>query len=99
MTSDLLTAVLDAHGGLDRWLGFQRIDATITSGGLIFEMKGQPQDPTSRHMTAALQREWSSVRPFGADDQKTDFTPDRIAIEKLDGSIVVARHHPEDSFV
>jgi len=98
MTSDLLTAVLDAHGGLDRWMGFQRIDATITSGGLMFEMKGQPQDPTPRHMTAALQREWSSVRPFGADDQKTDFTPDRIAIEKLDGSIVAERHHPEESF-
>ncbi len=75
MTTDPLTRVLDAHGGFDRWLGFQRIDATITSGGLMFEMKGIPQAPTPRHMTAALQREWSSVRPFGADDQQTDFTP------------------------
>jgi hypothetical protein len=98
MATGLLASVLDAHGGFDRWLGFQRIDATITSGGLLFEMKGIPQDPTPRHMTVALQHEWSSVRPFGADDQKTDFTPDRIAIEKLDGSIVAERHHPEQSF-
>lgn len=98
MTTGLLSAVLDAHGGLDRWRGFERIDATITSGGRLFELKGQAQDPTPRHMTAALQREWSSVQPFGADDQRTDFTPDRVAIEKLDGSVVAERHQPRESF-
>jgi hypothetical protein len=46
----------------------------------------------------ALQHEWSSIRPFGADDQRTDFTPDRVAIEKLDGSVVAERTSPRDSF-
>lgn len=49
-------------------------------------------------MTEALQREWASVQPFGADDQKTDFTPDRVAIEKLDGRVVAERHSPRKSF-
>jgi len=98
MTTDLLTKVLDAHGGLQRWRQFTRIEATIVSGGRLFELKGMPQDPTPRRMTAALQREWSSVRPFGADDQRTDFTPDRVAIEKLDGTVVAERVHPRDSF-
>src|SRR6202165_123271 len=98
MTTDLLTAVLDAHGGLDRWRQYSRVEASIVSGGLMFELKGQPQDPTPRRMTAALGREWSSVQPFGADDQRTDFTPDRIAIEKLDGDLVAERDHPRDSF-
>jgi hypothetical protein len=49
-------------------------------------------------MTVALQHEWSSVRPFGADNQRTDFTPDRVAIKKLDGSIVAERLQPRDSF-
>jgi hypothetical protein len=49
-------------------------------------------------MTAALEREWASVRPFGADDQKTDFTPDRVAIEKLDGRVVSERSDPRASF-
>lgn len=98
MTTDLLTAVLDAHGGLDRWRQYSRVEATIVSGGLMFELKGQPQDPTPRRMTVALQREWGSVQPFGADDQKTDFTPERIAIEKLDGGLVAELHDPEDSF-
>jgi hypothetical protein len=98
MATDLLARVLDAHGGLDNWRRFTRVEATIVSGGLMFEMKGQPQDPTPRRMSVALQREWGSVQPFGADDQKTDFTPDRIAIEKLDGAVVAELMNPEASF-
>jgi hypothetical protein len=49
-------------------------------------------------MTAALHEEWSSVRPFGAEDQQTDFTPGRIAIEKVGGPVVAEMLKPEDSF-
>jgi hypothetical protein len=94
----LLTAVLEAHGGLDAWRRFTRVEATVVSGGLLFEMKGQPQDPTPRRMTVALQHEWASVQPFGSDDQRTDFTPSRVAIEKLDGRVVAERDNPRDSF-
>jgi hypothetical protein len=98
MAHDLLASVLDAHGGLDTWRGFTRVEATIVSGGLMFEMKGQPQDPTPRRMSVALQREWGSVHPFGGDDQRTDFTPTRVAIEKLDGAVVAELTNPETSF-
>jgi hypothetical protein len=37
-------------------------------------------------MTVWLHEERSSVTPYGAADQRTMFTPDRIAIEKLDGT-------------
>jgi hypothetical protein len=30
--TDLLNAVLDAHGGLDRWRQFGRVEATIVTG-------------------------------------------------------------------
>jgi len=98
MAHDLLASVLDAHGGLDTWRRFTRVEATIVSGGLMFEMKGQPQDPTPRRMSVALQREWGSVHPFGGDDQRTDFTPTRVAIEKLDGAVVAELTNPETSF-
>ena len=98
MTTEMLTSVLDAHGGVERWRQFSRVEVTIVSGGLLFELKGMPQDPTPRHMTAALHHEWSSVRPFGSDDQRTDFTPERVAIEKLDDSVVAERLHPRESF-
>jgi len=94
----LLYAVLAAHGGLDRWRQFSSMEATIVTGGKLWEIKGQPQDPAPRRMTVALHREWASVQPFGAPDQKTDFTPQRVAIEKLDGRVVAERLSPRESF-
>jgi hypothetical protein len=98
VVTDLLNAVIAAHGGLERWRTFGIIEATIISGGKLWEIKGQPQDPTPRRMTVALHREWASVQPFGAADQKTDFTPQRVAIEKLDGRVVAERVNPRQSF-
>jgi dihydrofolate reductase len=63
--SDLLDAVVAAHGGLQRWRHFSTVEATIVSGGKLWEIKGQPQDPMPRRMTVALQREWASVQQFG----------------------------------
>jgi hypothetical protein len=94
----LLDAVLGAHGGLDRWRQFSAMEATIVSGGELWQIKGQPQDPAPRRMTVALHREWASVQPFGAADQRTDFAPERVAIEKLDGRVVAERSNPRDSF-
>ncbi|OBI94042.1 hypothetical protein [Mycobacterium asiaticum] len=94
----LLDSVFDAHGGLARWREVREVQATIVSGGKLFQLKGQPQDPTPRRMTAALHREWAALHPFGAPDQRTDFTPQRIAIETLDGRIVSERKNPRDSF-
>jgi hypothetical protein len=96
--SRLLDKVLDAHGGLQRWRSSSMLEATIVSGGKLWQIKGQPQDPAPRRMTVALHREWASVQPFGAPDQRSDFTPERIAIEKLDGEIVAERANPRASF-
>jgi hypothetical protein len=49
-------------------------------------------------MTVWLHEERSSVVPYGTPDQRTMFTPDRIAIEKLDGTLVAERPAPKDSF-
>jgi hypothetical protein len=96
--NELLGEILDAHGGLDRWNEFHRVEATIVSGGGLFPLKGVRQDSSPRRMTAWLREERSSVFPYGAPDQRTMFTPERIAIEKLDGTLVSERHAPRDSF-
>jgi len=96
--NELLARIIDAHGGIDRWNQYERVEATIVSGGGFFRLKGVPQDSTPRRMTVWLHEERSSVFPFGAADQRTMFTPERIAIEKLDGTTVVERHIPRDSF-
>jgi hypothetical protein len=96
MTCELLHEVLQAHGGLDRWNSYEKVQATIVTGGQLFGMKGTPQDPTPRRMTVATRREWASVTPYGADDQHTDFTANRIAIEKIDGTVVKERLRPSE---
>ncbi len=96
--NELLARILDAHGGVDRWNGCQEVGATIVTGGGFFALKGVLQDPNPRRMTVWLREQRSSVMPYGAPDQRTMFTPDRIAIEKLDGTLVAERHAPKDSF-
>src|SRR5215471_2486011 len=96
--NQLLGEILDAHGGLERWNSFHKVEATIVSGGGLFQVKGIPQDPAPRLMSVWLHEERSSVHPFGAPDQRTIFTPERIAIEKIDGSVVAERYWPKDSF-
>jgi hypothetical protein len=76
--NELLVRILEAHGGLERWNGYKKVDATIVSGGGFFPLKGVSQDPSPRHMTAWLHEERSSVWPYGALDQRTMFTPDRV---------------------
>jgi hypothetical protein len=79
--NELLARIIDAHGGVDCWNRFERVEATIVSGGGFFRLKGVPQDPTPRRMTVLLHEERSSVFPSGAPDQRTVFTPDKVAIE------------------
>jgi hypothetical protein len=76
----------------------KKMVATIVSGGGFFPLKGVPQDSSPRQMTVWLREERSSVFPYGASDQRSMFTPERIAIEKLDGTIVTERRAPKDSF-
>jgi len=33
--NELLARVLEAHGGMDRWHGYQKVEATIVTGGTI----------------------------------------------------------------
>jgi hypothetical protein len=96
--NEFLARIIDAHGGMERWKEYEKVEATIVSGGGLFALKGVLQDSNPRRMTAWLHDERSSVSPFGAPDQRTMFTPERIAIEKLDGTLVAGRYAPKDSF-
>ncbi len=96
--SDLLESVIAAHGGLSQWRARKIVQAPIVTGGSLWGMKDLVQDPAPRTMTVWLHEERASVMPFGAPDQRTAFTPERIAIEKTDGAIVAERLHPREAF-
>ncbi|MDX3070901.1 hypothetical protein ACIP98_04505 [Streptomyces sp. NPDC088354] len=94
----LLAQILQAHGGSDRYAQFSELRATIVTGGGLWAIKGVPQDPDPREMTVRLHEEWASVRPYGAPDQRTAFSPGRVAIERSDGTVVTERLDPRASF-
>ena len=96
--NELLARIIDAHGGMERWRALTKVDATIVSFGGFFSLKGVLQDRDPRRMTVWLHEERSSVLPYGAPDQLTMFTPDRLTIQKVDGKIVAERRAPKDSF-
>src|SRR5215471_7195287 len=85
--NQLLGRILDAHGGMDRWRDYEKVEATIASGGGFFPLKGTIQDASPRRMTAWLNQERPSVCPYRKPDQRTMFSPESIAIEKLDGTV------------
>ena len=93
----LLGKILDAHGGVDRWERHTKVTASIVSGGGLFALKGLPQDSDPRRITIWLHEQRASILPFGAPDQRTMFTSDRIVIEKLDGALVAERYAPRDT--
>jgi hypothetical protein len=97
-TSQLLAEVIDAHGGVERWNAYKRVEASIVSGGGFFALKGVIQDPDPRRMTVWLHEQRASLLPYGAPDQRTVFTSDRIVIEKVTGTVVAERLAPTDSF-
>src|ERR1700730_285686 len=68
--NELLSKVIAAHGGIERWKEYERVDVTIVSGGGLFPLKGVPQDSNPRRMTVWLHEERSSVMADGAPDQR-----------------------------
>jgi hypothetical protein len=95
----LLQNVLEAHGGLRRWNGFDTVKVQIVSGGGLWALKGLIQDPAPREMRASLHEEFASVVPFGQTNWRTSFRPERVAIETTDGVVVKERTDPRSSFV
>lgn len=95
---DLLEQVLIAHGGLERWNTFNTVQVTLVTGGSLWAMKGLTQDNAPRQMTVWLHEQRASVMPFGALNQRTAFTPDRIAIETTEGKVIAERSDPRASF-
>lgn len=72
-------------------------EVSVTDGAL-WGMKKMTQDQDPRRMTVWLREERSSVAPFGDPDWHTEFTPDRIAIVRSDGTVVAERNDPRASF-
>ena len=96
--SDLLDTVIEAHGGLERWNQLSSVSARLIQDGVLWPLKGQAGVLDDVVVTASLHEERASHRPFGAADRHSSFTPERVAIETSDGTVVEALDQPRASF-
>jgi len=96
--SDLFEHVIAAHGGLERWNQLETVSARLRQGGALWALKGQGGILDDVVVTASLHEERASHRPFGAAYRHSAFTPERVAIESDDGTIIEALDRPRDSF-
>jgi hypothetical protein len=98
MMNELLRSVLNAHGGIDRWNSYHTVDANIVTSGSLWGTKGLVQDTSVRRMTVSLHEQRASLTPFGAPGQRTNYSPERIAIESANGSVLAELVQPRVSF-
>jgi hypothetical protein len=102
--TDLLSSMLDAHGGLARWRAFDTVEAIFMFGGQLVQTKVSPDlpatpttGPTSRVEMST--REHSGTRTDTAGPgQRVRYSPDRVAIENLDGELLSERRRPREAF-
>ena len=96
--TELLDTVIQAHGGLDRWNQLDNVSARLIQGGALWALKGQAGVLDDVVVTASLHQERVSHRPFGAADRHSSFTPERVAIENGDGTVLEVLDQPRASF-
>jgi hypothetical protein len=96
--SNLLETVVEAHGGLERWRELDAISARLVQGGALWTVKGQQGVLDDVFIRAALHHEWVSHHPFAGAERRSEFTPERVAIETTNGEVVEALERPRTSF-
>ena len=96
--TDLLDFVVEAHGGRKRWNELKSVSAHLIQGGVTWEMKGQNGVLDDVFVSANLHDEQVSHHPFGAADRRSVFVPERVVIQRDDGTVVEELDQPRASF-
>jgi hypothetical protein len=95
--SDLLQLAVKAHGGLKRWNQVKVIKVAASITGAIWFVKSQGDYLKDVVMTADTTKE-SLVTDFPGQDKRFIFQPNRVVLEKTDGTLIKARDNPQASF-
>src|ERR1700721_4768491 len=95
--NDLLQLAVDAHGGLKRWNEISTITVAASLTGAIWFVKSQGDYLKDVIMTVDTTKE-RLVTDFPRQDKRFIFEPERLVMEKRDGTLLQLRENPEQSF-
>jgi hypothetical protein len=98
LVNDLANEIIAAHGGLDRWRGFESLTAHLVQGGALWGLKGKAGLLDDTSVTVDLRREHASHAPFGSPNRKSSFSPAIVELQTADGETLEALPWPRASF-
>ncbi len=96
--TNLLDLTVAAHGGLDRFNQLKTLSVHNSTSGALWSLKGQEGALDNKRLSVDLHREHVSYVPFKLPNQRTDFTPQRVAVETNEGEVVEERTNPRAAF-
>lgn len=98
--SELLTAVLDAHGGLDRWNEVDRLEVDASLGGPFWAAKGWPDVYRDQRIDLDTRRFDITFSPYPGQGRRSRLQagPELLAITDHDGRVIESRRDPRASF-
>jgi hypothetical protein len=94
---DLLSDLIEAHGGQSAWTGITRAEASASIRGGLWSRKGWPDALIDTNVSIETRRQVTTYAPFVQQGQSSFFTPERVAILS-GGQVVQERSSPRDAF-
>jgi len=103
MSNDLLTRVLEVHGGLDNWSRVTELTVQLSLGGPFWDWEGWPDVYAGQTVHLDPHRERITFEPFTRPGRVSmlDVEPgswERVEIRDDEGRLVEARENPCASF-
>jgi hypothetical protein len=95
--NDLLQIAVQAHGGLKRWNQVKAMKVVASITGAIWFVKSKGDCLKNVVMTVDATKE-QVITDFPGQDRRSIFEPERVAMEKDDGTLIESRDDPESSF-
>src|SRR5260370_17566436 len=96
--ADLLSSVIAAHGGIDRWHKVGAIDVTFNFSGGLLDLKGYPGHRRPSASVDAATPRTVFQRLGDESDDRGIFTANRVWIARRDGTIVEKPPDPRPAF-
>src|ERR1700692_2487353 len=100
VVDELLSSVLEAHGGLDDWSQITTLTVKLELGGPFWGKRGWPGVYSGQTVIFDAHREQIAFTPFTGPGLTSvlDVDPERVVIQTADGGVVEERAEPRGSF-
>src|SRR5271170_1903062 len=95
--NELLEVAVRAHGGLDRWSQLKSLKSNMSITGTLWQVKSRPDVLKDIRMETELCRQQLTTFRFG-EDKRFVWTPNSVAIETADGSVLSSFDDPRAAF-